>query len=86
MHAFLPHRRKEIAELRPVTLEDIDKFRESGKLLSEYGTEISISEVDQIAGSPVIGDMISRNPKNHNDQWLVAKDYFLENFEPMGGE
>lgn len=82
MHAFLPHRRKEIAELRPVTLEDIDKFRESGKLLSEYGTEISISEVDQVAGSPVIGDMIARNPKNHKDQWLVAKDYYLENFEP----
>jgi uncharacterized protein YozE (UPF0346 family) len=26
--------------------------------------------------------MIARNPKNHDDQWLVAKRYFEDNFEP----
>jgi uncharacterized protein YozE (UPF0346 family) len=26
--------------------------------------------------------MIARNPKNHDDQWLVAKQYFEDNFEP----
>ena len=26
------------------------------------------------------GDMIARNPKDHNDQWLVAKKYFKDNF------
>jgi hypothetical protein len=26
--------------------------------------------------------MIARNPKNHNDQWLIAKQYFEDNFEP----
>jgi uncharacterized protein YozE (UPF0346 family) len=26
--------------------------------------------------------MIARNPKNHDDQWLVAKQYFENNFEP----
>lgn len=34
-------------------------------------------------GSPKIGDMIARNPKNHKDQWLVAQQYFNDNFEPM---
>jgi hypothetical protein len=29
-----------------------------------------------------LGDMIARNPKNHSDQWLVAKQYFEDNFEP----
>lgn len=27
------------------------------------------------------GDMIARNPKNHEDQWLVGRKYFKENFE-----
>ena len=25
--------------------------------------------------------MIARNPKNHEDQWYVAKKYFEDNFE-----
>lgn len=25
--------------------------------------------------------MIARNPKNHNDQWLVAEEYFNDNLE-----
>jgi len=29
------------------------------------------------------GKMIARNPKNHNDQWLVAKAYFEDNLEPI---
>ncbi|MEX0595305.1 MAG: hypothetical protein WD512_02315 [Candidatus Paceibacterota bacterium] len=29
------------------------------------------------------GDMIARNPENHNDLWLVAKDYFEQNFEEI---
>ena len=28
-------------------------------------------------------DMIARNPKNHDDQWLVAAAYFADNFEPL---
>ena len=35
------------------------------------------------AGSPKEGDMIARNPKNHADQWLVAAQYFADNFEPV---
>jgi hypothetical protein len=42
---------------------------------------VSISVEDDLAGSPKLGDMIARNPKNHKDQWLVAKQYFTDNFE-----
>ncbi|WOD45011.1 hypothetical protein [Hwangdonia lutea] len=44
-------------------------------------SKVSISEADLKAGSPKIGDMIARNPNNHDDKWLVAKAYFDDNFE-----
>ena len=44
--------------------------------------DVSISEADRLNGSPKEGDMIARNPKNHEDQWLVAKEYFEDNLEP----
>ena len=46
-------------------------------------THVSISEPDKAAGSPKEGDMIARNPENHEDMWLVAKDYFKSNFKPV---
>lgn len=46
-------------------------------------TDVSISAVDQKAGSPKPGDMIARNPANHADRWLVAADYFYANFEEI---
>ena len=42
---------------------------------------VSISVEDDLAGSPKIGDMIARNPKNHNDMWLIANEYFKDNFK-----
>lgn len=68
---FQQFRRKQIAELRPY---------EPGEVLSD---RVSISASDTEAGSPKVGDMIARNPKNHEDQWLVAADYFTDNFEPV---
>jgi hypothetical protein len=65
---FRKYHRKELAEMRPW-------------LPGEDMTFISVSEVDKAAGSPKAGDMIARNPKNHADQWLVAEQYFHENFE-----
>jgi hypothetical protein len=44
-------------------------------------TGVSVSSVDMLAGSPENGDMIARNPKNHDDKWLVAHTYFINNFE-----
>lgn len=46
---------------------------------------VSVSEEDVKAGSPKAGDMIARNPKNHDDKWLVAQKYFEENLEPASG-
>ncbi len=45
-------------------------------------TGISVSELDRLVGSPKAGDMIARNPKNHNDRRLVTKKYFEDNLEP----
>ncbi len=69
MSEFQQYRRKQIAELRP--------FQEGEQL----SANVSISQADKDAGSPKPGDMIARNPKNHEDQWLVAKQYFEDNFE-----
>ena len=71
MSAFKQYRRKQIAELRPYV---------EGEVLDG---RISISAFDREAGSPKAGDMIARNPKNHDDQWLVAAAYFADNFEPV---
>lgn len=71
MDPFKSYRRKQIAELRPY---------QPGETLSE---RVSISASDKEAGSPKVGDMIARNPKNREDQWLVARAYFEENFEPV---
>ena len=70
MSDFIRYRRKQIAELRPyVPFENL------------HG--VSVSPADKEAGSPLMGDMIARNPNNHADQWLVAAQYFADNFEPM---
>jgi hypothetical protein len=66
---FTKYRRSQIAELRP--------YRAGDDM-----TRVSVSAPDKEAGSPKDGDMIARNPKNHDDQWLVAAQYFADNFEP----
>ena len=82
---FKKYRRTQIAEMRPVTDADIRAFEQDKHPHSMRDTEfrVSISDADKANGSPKIGDMIARNPKNHNDQWLVAKQYFEDNFEPI---
>lgn len=70
MTEFTQYRRKQIAELRPwVPGEDL--------------IDVSVLKEAIAAGSPKTGDMIARNPKNHADQWLVAAQYFADNFEPV---
>jgi hypothetical protein len=67
MSEFKHYLRKKIAELRTY---------EPGESL----VGVSINEEDKKAGSPKVGDMIARNPKNHDDQWLVSEEYFKDNF------
>ncbi len=70
MANFTQYRHKQIAELRPF-------------IPGEELHLVSISVSDCEAGSQKQGDMIARNPKNHDDQWLVAVQYFEDNFEPI---
>jgi hypothetical protein len=86
MENFKEYRRSQIAEMREVTELDINVFKNHGFIhISEYpfGNNISISDSDLKNGSPKIGDMIARNPKDYSDQWLVAEQYFKDNFEQL---
>lgn len=42
---------------------------------------VSVSQADMDSGSPKLGDMIAVNPKNPKDKWLIAKDFFEDNYE-----
>ena len=84
MKDFKQFRRSQIAEMREITEKDINIFNNHGFIhISEYpfGYNISISDADKNNGSPKIGDMIARNPKDYSDQWLIAEQYFKDNFE-----
>ncbi|MCG6860912.1 MAG: hypothetical protein LJE70_06495 [Chromatiaceae bacterium] len=41
-------------------------------------TGVTVSPED----TPEEGGMIAMNPENPRDKWYVAKDFFLENYEP----
>ena len=72
MSEYKHYVRTNIAEMRPYVVGGSFDF---GK--------ISVSKADLDAGSPKTGDMIARNPENHDDQWLVAKEYFQDNFKEV---
>jgi len=80
MEKFEKYMRTNVAEMRPVTEKDIKLFKTVTTVQTSSQPKISISEPDKKNGSPKIGDMIARNPKDHTDQWLVAEKYFKENF------
>tara|TARA_R110000868_G_C10972546_1_gene770370 strand:- start:22453 stop:22605 length:153 start_codon:yes stop_codon:yes gene_type:complete len=42
---------------------------------------VSISEADKLNGSPKTGDMIAFNQKDSTDIWLVAEEFFNDNYE-----
>lgn len=69
MSEFKKYRRKSVSEMRAYV---------EGETLD---SKVSISEADLKAGSPKEGDLIARNPKNHEDQWIVAKAYAEDNLE-----
>lgn len=76
MNTFQNYKRTNIAQMRKVTDQEI--INGCDPLIAKG---ISISKADINNGSPNPGDMIARNPDNHNDQWLVAAQYFKDNFE-----
>lgn len=77
MNEFKQYKRTQIAEMRKVTQDEVDNP------YSFVDKNISISQADLDNGSPKIGDMIARNPKNHADQWLVSEQYYKDNFEDI---
>jgi hypothetical protein len=82
MSEFKQYKRTNIAEMRPVTKEDIKQYSKRNCIIIN-DRAVSISTPDSENGSPKIGDMIARNPNDHNDNWLVAKKYFENNFSAI---
>jgi hypothetical protein len=65
MEEFKQYKRKGLSEMRPY-------------VLGEDLSNISVAAVDK----PLTDmGMIARNPKNHADQWYVARKYFEDNLE-----
>jgi len=77
---FKQYKRSAIAEMREVTA---DEAKMTYIEFMSKNPRVSISISDKEEGSPKFGDMIARNPKNYEDQWLVAADYFKDNFEEI---
>jgi hypothetical protein len=71
---FKKYRRKSVSEMRQV-------------IFGEDLTGVSISEPDKklMRENPNVfaQGYIARNPKNHEDLWYVAKEYFDDNLEPI---
>jgi len=67
-HEYTEYRRKQIAHLRP--------WQEGDDMEG-----VSVSAPDTESGSPKAGDMIAVNIKNPADRWLVAAQYFSDNFD-----
>lgn len=81
---FEKYQRIAHAEIRPVTKEDIEEFKTKGSISTEGSIyDVFIAATDLANGSPCEGDMIARNPANHDGQWLIAKDYFMDNFDKI---
>ena len=65
MSEFKQYRRTGLSEMRPY-------------ILGEDLSNVSVSQEDNPETDM---GMVARNPKNHADQWYVAKKYFKENLE-----
>lgn len=70
MTVFKKYRKKTVQEMRPYV---------PGETLPDW---VSVSPADRENGSPKVGDMIARNPKDPEDFWLVSEDFFKENYVP----
>lgn len=64
---FRKYQRSNIAEMRSY-------------ILGEDLTNISVADVDNPEKDM---GMVARNPKNHKDQWYVARKYFEDNFDEI---
>lgn len=74
----------EFKKYQRTNLAEMHQYDRNAIYPKEFWDKLSISKEDKANGSPKLGDMIARNPENHNDIWLVAKEYFDQNFVPAG--
>jgi hypothetical protein len=65
-----------MAKYRKKVLQELIEWDESLPMAL-----VSISEADMLNGSPKSGDMIAFNPKDSTDMWLVAQQFFEDNYE-----
>ena len=73
----------EFKKYRRTNIAEVHAYNINITYSKEFMDKVSISEVDRLNGSPKPGDMIARNPDNHNDLWLIAGEYFKNNFEEI---
>lgn len=65
---FKRYRKSGITELLPYN-----------ETMNMDGVTVGQDAID--SGSPKVGDMIARDPENHDDMWLVPESYFEANYE-----
>jgi hypothetical protein len=72
---FKQYRRKNIAEMRELLLEERtpQNLINKGISVSEPDSKLTLDEFQR--------GKVARNPKNIQDQWYVAYKYYIENFE-----
>lgn len=70
MKKFEPYVKEEFAEMRPY-------------MVGEVLNNVLIPDAARKAGSPKEGDMIARNPQNHDERWIVAEADFKDNFKSV---
>jgi hypothetical protein len=51
----------------------------AGEDLSKVGVSTEV----KLRGGPKVGDMICRDPENHDDQWTISMEYLKEKYEPV---
>ena len=73
----------EFKKYRKKGLTEMHRYDPNLAYPKEFMDRVSISPADKKNGSPKEGDMIARNPNNHNDLWLISKEYFEENYEAV---
>ena len=65
-------------------MNEFRRFRRKGRAELRFyvkGEDLNNINVSDVYNPEEDLGMIARNPKNHDDQWYVARRYFLDNFE-----
>lgn len=80
MKKYSKYRHKEVMEMRPITIEDVNFFKLEG-IIVEDGVAVNIVDKCRMNGSPKVGDMIVRDITSIDKKfWLMDKDWFNNNF------